>query len=152
MSTPTRIPNSHAPSTRPAYTEWLSDLADPEATSKCLHDLEYWLRSVAMHTGQASASTSTPASTQHGAGSSSEELGCASIVIVGTHMDSVPDPAQHKKISDLLFNALHLTPAWPYIVPNKEGRGPMGTTTLSFFPVDNVRTKPEILNPTYPTL
>ncbi len=61
----------------------------------------------------------------------------ASILLVGTHKDRVPDPRDHERISVLLTEQLQATLSWVRVAPFLQGEVPTGRGVLCFFPVDN---------------
>ena len=63
----------------------------------------------------------------------------ASILLVGTHKDRVPDPRDHERISGLLTDRLQANPSWVRVAPFLEGEVSTGRGVLCFFPVDNTR-------------
>mmetsp|Transcript_12234 Transcript_12234/g.28831 ORF Transcript_12234/g.28831 Transcript_12234/m.28831 type:complete len:994 (-) Transcript_12234:112-3093(-) len=99
--------------------------ADPEKRREALEELDFWLKSVYVHT---SASTL-------GSGKWTN----APVLLVGTHKDACLDPAEHEAISNLLYEKLGQTRAWIATV-RKFGEGTVSTGTglLWFFPVDNI--------------
>jgi hypothetical protein len=102
--------------------EWLWDDASNENFKKeeCLSFLRFWLNSIYLH-----------AQSPHGY--SGKEV--APIILVGTHKDKVSKPAHHGKISRLLYDRLHLSPAFRFIVKFNEGETVEGIGRgLFFFP------------------
>lgn len=62
----------------------------------------------------------------------------ASWALVGTHGDTISDPAQHDHISLMLSKEFEFSPAWPPI-GNRNAKCHNGTNNMWFFPVDNTK-------------
>jgi GTPase SAR1 family protein len=86
---------------------------------RCLSTILFWLNAISIHSFDEQRREMAP------------------IFIVGSRKDYVKHPKQHEDISKLLFNVFHNHRAWPFIIPNKKGKGRRGATTLCFYPVDN---------------
>ena len=88
----------------------------------CVQELKYWMTSIVAYTFDKDLRSMPP------------------ILIVGTFMDKVSDPAEHEEISETLRRALENNQGWDFCVQNDKAMGSRGSaTTLNFFPVDNTR-------------
>ena len=90
--------------------EWMLS----EFRGSCLDHLQSWVNALIVHSS---------VTDEYG------KLKCASIVLVGTHKDTVPDTETHRDISKTLDALLGRSVAWRSILEN-ESEG------LCFFPVD----------------
>ena len=64
------------------------------------------------------------------------EVACAPFILIGTHKDLVPDPAQHERISTELCSRFDSSIAWPLLI-SYEGRLGIYTSTLNPFKVSS---------------
>lgn len=100
--------------------EWLL----PGASEQKKEALEYigsWLNSVSIHAIDPVDGSMAP------------------IIIVGTHKDKVPNPADHEQISQLLYDTFSTKNAWRGIVSHKNGTVSTGRGRLWIWPVDNTK-------------
>ena len=97
--------------------EWLLSMGP--LRQQCLDYLKFWMNSIIVHTFDAHSGTTAP------------------LILVGTRKDIVRSPADHEKISILLFDTFSRSKAWPSVIDNPRGTGVNGTCTLWFYPVDN---------------
>ena len=107
--------------------EWLAG-SDMETTKRCLATLRFWINSIVVHTYDPNTNETAP------------------VVFVGTRKDKVSSPADHHKISTVLYDNFSSSLAWPSVVENDNGVGANGRACLFFFPVDNVqgRSDPQV--------
>ena len=88
-----------------------------EQRATCMAGLRHWMNTVIIYTFNEETNSLPP------------------LVIVGTAKDLVPNHETHAEISAALYDALHNSKAWNFLVINKQD----GLTALNFFPVDNVQ-------------
>ena len=100
--------------------EWLVG-GDDETKDRCLATLKFWICSIVVHTYDHETKETAP------------------LVLVGTRKDKVNNPADHHRISTILYDNFSSSLAWPSVVENDNGSGANGRVCLFFFPVDNVR-------------
>lgn len=74
--------------------KWLSLTAKPKETEECLNELQGWLTSIRVHARSKDDTKPVP------------------ILLIGTHKDEVRSPAEHERISDLLYNTFRSTAVW----------------------------------------
>jgi hypothetical protein len=91
-----------------------------DGRSKHLDFLAFWLDSIALHGVDPK-----------------EEPPVAPILLVGTHKDRVKSPAEHEKISKLLYDTFKHKPAWSSVERFEKATGSSGRGNQWFFPVDN---------------
>jgi len=103
--------------------EWLWEDASNKnfKPDECLSFLRFWLNSIYVHA-------------QSPLGYTGRDV--APIILVGTRKDKIFSPADHSKISRLLYDKLHLNPAFEFVIKFKEGESHEGANRgLWFFPV-----------------
>jgi hypothetical protein len=103
--------------------EWLWEDASNKnfKPDECLSFLRFWLNSIYVHA-------------QSPLGYTGRDV--APIILVGTRKDKIFSPADHSKISRLLYEKLHLNPAFEFVIKFKEGESHEGANRgLWFFPV-----------------
>eukprot|EP00300_Choanocystis_sp_HF-7_P010705 c17098_g1_i2.p1 GENE.c17098_g1_i2~~c17098_g1_i2.p1 ORF type:complete len:1351 (+),score=321.26 c17098_g1_i2:301-4053(+) len=98
--------------------EELADSAKPDTRAQCLEFFKFWLFSIAVHAR--GANNTTPP-----------------VIIVGTHKDQVPDPREHKRISDAIHESFSSYPFWGSVQPCPEGYDGNQPFLLWFYPVNN---------------
>ena len=96
-----------------------SDAHFPAEMERALRFMRSWLSSIAVHTFDAASGSTAP------------------IVLVGTRLDVVKDPATHSRISTLLNQQFSDHVAWPSVLENTQARNADGRATHCFFPIDN---------------
>ena len=97
--------------------EWL--MSEGDALQQCFDYLDFWVNSIIVHTMNHTTNSTAP------------------VVFVGTHKDKVLDPADHEKISLLLYKRYSNSLIWPKVIENFLASGSKGKTHMYFFPVDN---------------
>jgi hypothetical protein len=100
--------------------EWLVG-SDDETRVSCLATLKFWVNSIVVHTFDATTNETAP------------------VVFVGTRKDKITNPADHQRISTILFESFSTSLAWPSVVENEHAQGANGRARMFFFPVDNVQ-------------
>ena len=87
----------------------------------CLSTLKFWINSIVVHTMNPATNDTAP------------------VALIGTRKDKVPSPADHQRISTILYDNFSTSPAWPNLIENNSGVGVNGRAALCFYPVDNVK-------------
>lgn len=99
--------------------EWLVEGAPLSQVQQCLYYLNFWLKSIAVHTRD-------------------DKGEFAPFLLIGTHKDLVPSPEQHEAISRRLATELGKNQVfWASICKNDRGTVTSGRGQLWFFPVNN---------------
>lgn len=63
----------------------------------------------------------------------------APIALIGTRKDKIASPADHQKISTILYDQFCSSLAWSNVIENENAVGENGRARLFFYPVDNVQ-------------
>ncbi len=100
--------------------EWLSSKASKEIMDDCLSYMTFWLNSVIIHT-------------------QNEKHEVAPVFFVGTRKDTVSSPAEHLRISTIIYETFSGSLAWPYVVEYAGAMGPNGKADFCFYPVNNTQ-------------
>lgn len=99
--------------------EWL--VGNDQATkSQCLDTLKFWINAIVVHTYNNELKETAP------------------VFLVGTRKDKVSSPADHHKISTILYENFSSSLAWPNVIENNKNSGANGIASMFFYPVDNV--------------
>eukprot|EP01041_Mallomonas_annulata_P031695 gene31695-54038_t len=112
--------------------EWVVS-PDKKVVDDCMAYLTFWVNSIVVHTTHKSSNGRTCT---------------APVAFVGTHMDKVPSPADHEKISITIFEAFSSNIAFANCIQYDTAKAANGTATFNFFPVNNKlsRSDPGILS------
>jgi hypothetical protein len=103
----------------------LSTTATAEEREASLEDIGHWLTSIAIHT------------TDGGEGGDDDVRMTATVVLVGTRKDKLPDSRDQAEISQLLASRFQHHPCWRRLLTCSAGEGRNGRAALWFFPIDN---------------
>ena len=63
----------------------------------------------------------------------------APIALIGTRKDRITSPADHQRISTILYDIFSSSLAWSNVIENDTAVGANGRASLFFYPVDNVK-------------
>lgn len=63
----------------------------------------------------------------------------APIAIIGTRKDKISSPADHQRISTILYDHFSSSLAWANVIENDTAEGANGRASLFFYPVDNLK-------------
>lgn len=63
----------------------------------------------------------------------------APIALIGTRKDKISNPADHQRISTILYDHFSSSLAWPSVIENDTAVGANGRASLFFYPVDNIQ-------------
>ena len=90
------------------------DVLDEKKRQEAIKFIRFWIQTVSAHTV-------------------GDNGMIAPVILVGTHKDKVPTPADHKKISQILKEELQHCDAWKHVKKKQMKE----KDNLNFFPVDN---------------
>ena len=90
--------------------------------TRCLATLKFWINSIVVHTLNPITNETAP------------------IALIGTRKDKISNPADHHRISTILYEHFSSSLAWPSVIENEFAVGTNGRSSLlCFYPVDNIQ-------------
>ena len=88
--------------------EWLVN-SDSKTMARCLATLKFWINSIVVHTLDPITNDTAP------------------IAIIGTRKDKISNPADHQRISTILYDNFSNSLAWPHVIENENAIGINGS-------------------------